>query len=247
MTFRDHFSASSPDYAKFRPRYPETLFRWIAEQCPARERVWDCGTGTGQAAVALAGIFRFVVATDASRAQLDAAERHARVAYARCAAEAAALRTSSVDAVTVAQAVHWFDMPAFFREAARVARPGALVARWTYGNLQLPPEVEALFVPFYEGVVGPYWPPERRIIERAYEDVPLPFAPVAAPAMTIEMPITLEMLAGYIRTWSATQRYREALNHDPVPEFIARVAEVWGDPSSSKHGVWPLWIRAGRV
>jgi SAM-dependent methyltransferase len=247
LTFRDHFSASSPDYAKFRPRYPSALFEWIAQQCPVRERVWDCGTGTGQAALALADVFDLVIATDASAAQLAVAERHPRVGYARCAAEAAALATSSVDAVTVAQAVHWFDMPAFFREAARVARPGALVAVWTYGNLQLTPEVEALFVPFYEDVVGPYWPPERRLIERAYEDVPIPFTPVPAPDMTIEMPITLEMMGGYISTWSATQRYREALKHDPVPEFMARVAEVWADPASAKRGVWPLAIRAGRV
>jgi hypothetical protein len=247
VTFRDLFSAGSHDYAKFRPRYPAALFDWLAAETRSHGCVWDCGTGSGQAAVALGEIFRLVVATDASSAQLAAAEPHARVRYVRCRAEAAAFAARSVDAVTVAQAVHWFDMPAFFREAERVAKRDALVAVWTYGNLRMPPEVEALFVPFYEGVVGPYWPPERRLIEREYQDVPMPFDPVPAPAMAIEMPITLDVLAGYISTWSATHRYREIVKKDPVPAFMESVAKVWGDPASAKPGVWPVTIRAGRV
>ncbi|MBA3948774.1 MAG: class I SAM-dependent methyltransferase [Acidobacteria bacterium] len=246
-TFRDHFSSSSSDYARFRPRYPRALFAWVASESPARARVWDAATGSGQAALGLADDFALVVATDASRAQLASAAPHARVRYVRSTAEASGLADRSMDAITVAQAVHWFDRRAFFDEARRVARPGALVAVWTYGNPSVSPEVDALLMPFYRDVVGPYWPPERRLIENLYRDVEVPFAPVAAPELWLETPMTLDALAGYIGTWSAVQRYREVVKRDPLPDFIASVASIWGEPASVKPTRWPMAIRAGRV
>ena len=247
LTFRDHFSAASPAYAQFRPRYPRALYDWIATEAPATALVWDCATGTGQAAIDLAAHFTHVVATDASRAQLAAAAAHPRVSYAQSRAEAAGLASGCADAVVAAQAVHWFDMPAFFREAGRVGRPGALVAVWTYGNLRLPPDLDALFVSFYDNVVGPYWPPERRLIERGYVDVPMPFTPVDAPVLTMDTSMTMAALEGYVGTWSATQRYREARGHDPVPVLRKALAGVWGDPASAKPAEWAMAIRAGRV
>lgn len=246
-TFRDHFSSSSHDYARFRPRYPRALFAWVAAESPARERVWDAATGSGQAALGLADDFALVVATDASRAQLASAEPHARVRYVRSTAEASGLAGRSMDAIVAAQAVHWFDRPAFFAEARRVARPGALVAVWTYGEPSVDSAVDALLTPFYRDVVGPFWPPERRLVENLYRDVELPFAPVTAPELALETRMTLAALAGYIGSWSAVQRYREAMKRDPLPEFIASVAAIWGDPASVKTTRWPMAIRAGRV
>src|SRR5437762_742522 len=51
--FKDHFSRQAADYAKFRPRYPKELFRWLASVAPETKLAWDCATGNGQAAVAL--------------------------------------------------------------------------------------------------------------------------------------------------------------------------------------------------
>ena len=50
MGFNDHFSALSRPYAEFRPTYPPALAAFLAETAPGRERAWDCGTGSGQAA-----------------------------------------------------------------------------------------------------------------------------------------------------------------------------------------------------
>lgn len=246
-TFRDHFSASSPDYARFRPGYPPALFDWIAGESPGRDRAWDCATGSGQAALGLAGHFGLVVGSDASDAQLAAAARHPRVRYVRSSAEASGLASGSIDAVAAAQAVHWFDRPAFFGEVARVARPGALLAVWTYWTLIISPEIDARIAAFYTGVVGPYWPPERRLIEGQYADVVLPFEPVAAPELSIDLPMTLNDVAGYIGTWSSTQRYREARGEDPVPALIESIAPLWVDGDAPRPTRWPLAIRAGRV
>ena len=246
-TFRDHFSASSRSYAKFRPGYPQALFEWLASESPSRRRAWDCATGTGQAARGLARHFELVVATDASGAQLTQAGRHPRVRYVQCLAEASGLASRSMDAVAAAQAVHWFDMAAFFREAGRVAVKGGLVAVWTYGNPTIDADVDAVLGPFYRDTVGPYWPPERRLIERMYQDVHLPFEPVAAPEMSLQTPMTLGALAGYIGTWSAVLRYREALGTDPLPALVDALSRVWGDPASTRPTRWPMAIRAGRV
>ncbi len=246
-TFRDHFSAAAAGYARFRPGYPSELFEWIAAESPARACAWDCATGSGQAAEGLARHFEMVVATDASAAQLAAARAAPRVTYVQSTAEAAGLATASMDAIVVAQAVHWFDMPAFFEEARRVARARALVAVWTYGNPSVDPVVDAPLTHFYTDIVGGYWPPERRMIERMYLDVDLPFTPVKAPDIRLEVPMTLEALAGYVGTWSAVQRYRQARGSDPLPALVGALGAVWGDPGSSKTTRWPMAILAGRV
>lgn len=245
-TFRDHFSSSSLAYARYRPGYPRELFEWIAAESPARDRAWDAATGSGQAAIGLAGFFAHVVATDASRAQLSAAASHPRVSYVRSTSEAPGLVASSVDAIVSAQAVHWFDMPAFFAEAARVGRRGALVAVWTYATLRISPDIDRALARFYSDVVGPYWPPERRLVEREYRDVALPFAPVSAPSLTLRLEMTLASLEGYLGTWSATARYREAVGADPVAPFIATLAPLWGS-GATRVTEWPIAIRAGRV
>ena len=247
QTFRDHFSASSPRYARFRPGYPQALFDWIAAESPATTCVWDCGTGTGQAAAGLADRFDRVIATDASAAQLAEAARHPRIRYVRSLAEASGLTSSSMDAIVVAQAVHWFDRPGFFAEAARLARPGALIAVWTYWALVIAPDIDARIAAFYSDVVGPFWPPERRLIERQYRDIDLPFARIDAPDLSMHVPMTLHDVAGYVGTWSSTMRYRAAKQADPVPLLIEAIAPLWGDPDDVRLTTWPLAIRAGRV
>lgn len=246
-TFRDHFATTSAGYARFRPLYPAALFEWIAEESPARRRAWDCATGTGQAARGLADHFGMVVATDASRAQLAEAASIPAVRYVRSAAEASGLASQSMDAIVAAQAAHWFDLPAFAAEAARVGRPGALVAVWTYWKLEISPAIDSVIDRFYKEVVGPYWPPERRLIERQYRDLHLPFAPVEAPAMAIGVDMDLGAVAGYAGTWSATERYRAARGDDPVPALAAALAPLWGDPALRRATRWPLAIRAGRL
>ncbi|TLM60395.1 MAG: methyltransferase domain-containing protein [Deltaproteobacteria bacterium] len=133
--FADHFAPVAASYADFRPTYPRELFAWLATLTPRRDLAWDCAAGSGQASVDLAGYFAQVVATDASRAQIDAAVPHPRIDYRVAPAEASGLAAASVDLVTVAQALHWFDLPAFYAEVRRVLRPDGALAVWSYGVL----------------------------------------------------------------------------------------------------------------
>src|SRR5688572_25128487 len=160
------FASVARAYAAFRPDYPPELFAWLASVVAARDAVWDCGCGSGQASVPLAGHFAAVHATDVAAEQIAAVRRHPRVTYKVASAENSGLPDASVDLVTVAQALHWFDLEAFYAEARRVARPHALIAIWTYPRPRFVDErLDAAFLEFYSKVVGPYWPPERRHVE----------------------------------------------------------------------------------
>src|SRR5258708_26057814 len=118
--FKDHFSHKAPDYARYRASHPAALFEFLAVLVPRRELAWDVGTGNGQAAVELANYFGRVVASDASAAQIESATTHARITYKVMPAEHTDLADASVDLITVAQALHWFDFDRFYREAERV-------------------------------------------------------------------------------------------------------------------------------
>jgi len=80
-TFRDHFSGHAGSYARWRPGYPRELFEWVASLGGRCRTAWDCATGNGQAAGALAASFDRVVATDASLDQVARAVEYPGVSY----------------------------------------------------------------------------------------------------------------------------------------------------------------------
>jgi SAM-dependent methyltransferase len=247
MTFADHFSSVSAAYATFRPRYPDALFEYLAGAAPARDAAWDAGTGSGQAAVGLARHFTQVVATDASLEQIEHATANARVTYRVAAAEASGLEDRSVDLVTAAQAVHWFDRERFWLEVRRVLRPAGVIAIWTYTLFEIDPEIDAVVRRFYRGVLGPYWPPERRLTEERYQTIEFPFAEVSAPRFVIEQMVTLNDVAGYIRTWSATRAFIKQHTQDPVDRLLDDVMRAWRFPQQPRLARWPVSMRIGRI
>src|SRR5216110_2684818 len=127
MKFKDHFSGQAVEYAKFRPHYPGELFEYLTSISPRHELAWDCATGNGQAAVGLARHFDSVIATDASAQQIASAELNDRISYRVAPAEASGIDSASVDLTLAAQALHWFDIDRFFREAKRVSRKNGVL------------------------------------------------------------------------------------------------------------------------
>ena len=247
MTFADHFSAGAASYATFRPTYPPALFAFLASEAPALDRAWDCGTGSGQAAIGLAQHFHEVIATDASEAQIDYATPHPRVTYRVATAESCGLESASMDLVAAAQALHWFDQPKFWAEARRVLRPRGVVAVWTYNLFEITPEIDGIIQDFYSGVVGPFWAPERQLVEERYRGIDFPFAEFEAPAFQIEQDMTLDDVVGYVRTWSATHAFIKRHRHDPVEGLMVRLQPAWDSPRTTRRARWPVAMRIGRV
>jgi len=246
-SFPDHFSETAARYASYRPSYPAELFQWLADASEKRERAWDCGTGSGQAAVPLAAHFQEIVATDPSAAQLAQAKRAGRIHYAAMTAEDSALASHSVQLITVAQALHWFDLPRFYAEVNRVLAPGGLLAVWTYGLFSISPEIDVLVRSFYEQTLRGYWPTERALVDAGYAGIPFPFAERTPPTFRMSRSWTLEQLAGYLDTWSAVSEYRKTNGVSPVGRFVTALAPLWGDVATAQQVTWPLELKVGAV
>lgn len=246
MAFHDHFSGHAADYARFRPRYPNSLFAELAALCPRRNQAWDCGTGNGQAAVALAEYFDRVIATDASAQQIAEAEPHARVSYRAVDACESGLEEASIDLVTVAQALHWFDMSRFFAEVRRVLRMGGIVAVWCYGLQSLGEPFDAVLRRFYAETVGADWPPERVLVEQGYRTLDFPFEELPPPVAQMEQRLSLDGLLNYLGTWSAVKRFEQRVGSSPIPQLEAELLPLWGDRHQPRPAAWPLSIRVGR-
>lgn len=256
----DHFSVVAARYAAYRPHYPPAL----AAALGRGETAWDVGCGNGQLAVALAERFTRVIATDVSQAQLDAAVPHPRVEYRCVPAESSGLADASIDLVVAAQAAHWFDWPRFIAEVERVARPGALVALVSYGNVVIDGEPGRELARYHTEIAGPYWPAGREHVENGYRDLRMPWPAVTppgpdrggalpalpvggavAPGIIMTSEWTREELVGYVSSWSATARLVERHGPGEFEALGARLAAMW--PDNERRLIrWPLTLRFAR-
>jgi SAM-dependent methyltransferase len=241
--YQDFFSRDSAAYAQFRPRYPPALFEWLASVCPRHTLCWDAGTGNGQAAVELARYFERVIGSDPSEKQLAHAISHPRVEYLR-GGETAGLPEAKVDLVTVAQALHWFDRARFWTEVKRVLHPGGVIAVWCYALQRVSPEVDRVINHFYRETVGPYWTPDRRLVEEGYRSVEFPFDEFTPPEFVMAAEWNLQHEMGYIGTWSAVGRAREATGRDPLEIVRLELEKVWR-PDQWRRIEWPVTVRVG--
>jgi hypothetical protein len=94
--------------------------------------------------------------------------------------------------------------------------------------------------------VGPYWPPERAIVERGYGSLEFPFEEVPHPEFALEKRWDLSAVTGYLRTWSATQRYEAARGEDPLSLIRGDLGSAWGGPETVRSFRWDLDLKIGR-
>ncbi|MCW8948962.1 MAG: class I SAM-dependent methyltransferase [Sedimenticola sp.] len=245
-TFKDHFSTNSSGYSRFRPVYPSALYQYLATLTQNNDLAWDCATGSGQAARQLAQHFKQVIATDASESQIKAATPCNSIVYRVCPAEQTDLPDQSIDLVTVAQALHWFDLEPFYAEVKRVLVKRGIIAVWTYNLFRLSPEIDALVNQLYRVTLANYWPAERQLVENGYADLPFPFKQVQEiPEFAMTAHWSLPHMLGYLRTWSAVTRCIDVTGNDPVTQIAAQLEQAWGDPTQERAVAWPLSMRIG--
>ena len=236
------------DYVAFRPQYPVELFDWLASVCQRHDVAWDCACGSGQASRPLVSYFGMVVGTDASPAQVAAAEAFENIRFVVAASERTPLADGTFDLVTVAQALHWFVGETFFEEVRRVVRPGGVFAAWTYGMPNIVYDaVENVVHDFINVSLEPYWPPEIQMVLNGYDSIDLPFEELESPAFELKVDWPLERFLGFARTWSAVGRYVEERGEDPVLRLAAELEEVWEDEEALLPVSYRLDLRAGMV
>lgn len=241
------FSSVASFYAASRPGYPSEMFTWLASVTPCHELAWDSATGSGQAALGLVRVFDRVVATDISEAQVRHAVAHPHIEYRVASAEASGLPAESVDLVAAAAALHWFDLPKFYREARRVARGGAVIAAWTYHIAHVEPPFDAVLWPFYRNVVAKYFGAGARLVDDRYASIVLPGRKLDAPAFTTSAEWNAGQILAFVRTWSGVQACTKATGEDPVARLAPAVEELCGSPERVHRLRWPIYLLASSL
>lgn len=248
MTNATIFGSKAKAYREARPGYPGALFDWIAEQAPAHGAVWDCGTGSGQAAISLSERFDQVFATDISADQIAAASERENIQYSVAPAETSGLADGSVDAVTVATALHWFDFDRYWDEVRRVLRPGGLFFAWSYAHFCFDGAVEEAWMAKVRPMIDPFWGEGNRIIERGYDDVDVrcPFDRLETPLFKIDDLWPLERILTFGESWSATMRLREDEDRAADLDKLIERARAKLGPGPYKVEA-PIHVLAARV
>jgi len=121
------FATDMAVYERGRPSYPDDVVEWLVDGLgiEAGRRVVDLAAGTGKLTRLLVPTGANLTAVEPSAAmRAELARNVPGVAILDGTAEAMPFADASVDAVTVGQAFHWFDVPRSTAEISRVLVPG---------------------------------------------------------------------------------------------------------------------------
>jgi ubiquinone/menaquinone biosynthesis C-methylase UbiE len=244
---KDLFSTQAGIYAKYRPTYPAALIEYILSFVTEREAAWDCATGNGQTALLLAPYFKKIMATDVSEKQISHAIPDPVITYSVSTAEHSPFPDNSFNLITVSQAYHWFQFDAFFREATRTGKPGAVVAVWGYDLINTPDKrLDEAIHHFYTHTVGPYWDAERKYVDEKYESIPFPFRELPSKHFSIDVEWQIEDCTGYLNSWSSVQHFIKANQYNPVDELEKQLKEIWKEDEKRPFS-FPLFLRIGML
>ena len=240
------FGDKADDYRAFRPRYPDALFAWLAGVAKERRLAWDCGAGSGQAAVGLARHFARVLATDEDTRQLARAPTAPNIDYRIARAEDDLGLRADVDLIACACSIHWFDLPRFYESARRALRPDGVIAAWTYDWpwTQIA-EIDAVLLRLKEDILGPFWGENASLYFNRYETLDFPFKEIEGPRFQTPVARSASKFMSFLRTWSAVEKYRLRHDSDPLALIDRQLEDAWrAQPPILPLSV-PLYLRCG--
>jgi ubiquinone/menaquinone biosynthesis C-methylase UbiE len=249
--FIDNFSSKSKEYSFSRPVYPADLFTFLSDITPNHDLVWDCATGNGQAAIGLCTFFKKIIASDASKSQIDNKYERENITYKVFPAEKTTLPSNSFDLVTAAQAVHWFDFDKFYQEVRRVSKKDGegRIALWCYGMHEINPKINKISerLDVDGDILGDSWQEEIKYIDEGYSTIPFPFKEIDTPKFEMNAKWNIYELFNYMKTWSAVKKYHMEKESDPLDLVREDIKNLWGEKSEKKLVTWKINLRVGTV
>lgn len=241
------FDLLAKQYTNYRPTYPQNLFQSLAQLCIRRDAALDCGCGNGQATTALAKFFKKVIGSDASKEQIELAAQAPNVEYLVSPAEQLALPDQSIDLLTVSNAVHWFDLNAFYKEVSRVLKHDGIVAVWCYGRFETSSGfTQAADKIVYDPLEGK-WAAALDFVWQGYTNLPFPFEEIEFPKCEIRFDLNLEELLGYISSWSAVGGLRVNERQQYLQQAKESLKSIWPTRQDRYEFIIPLSIRVGQL
>ncbi|KAF2074832.1 hypothetical protein CYY_003858 [Polysphondylium violaceum] len=243
----DMFGANSQQYRAFRPQYPEELYEILEQHLDEkRDLALDVGCGSGQAAIKLSTLFKKVIGTDPSESQIKNAIQADNIEYKVLPAEDSGLESNSIDLITVAQAIHWFNLPAFFEESKRLLRKDGVLAFWTYIAMKINnnEEAEKINNKLYDETLIRYFAPQRALVDNGYKDIIPPFENVTRKVFPYIRKMSIGGLLGLYSSWSGYQKF-VLTNPDPLPEIKAGLMKAYNTTDLDApviEGYWDMYI-----
>lgn len=241
------YSPYAKRYAQSRPGYPAELFEYLASLTELHDAAWDCATGSGQAARSLVKYFDKVVATDISGEQIKNAGKHNRIEYRVAHSEKSGIMNQSVNLITVASALHWFNLPEFYKEVKRVIVPGGVIGVWTYHIGYIKSPFDELFLHFYQDILAPYFNEGAKLVDNKYAEITLPGTPIESKDFSVSVNWNLTDMLNFIESWSGTQHYIKVNKKNPVMLIEKELRRLWGDPGKIQTLRWPLFLKISRL
>jgi SAM-dependent methyltransferase len=238
------FSGAASIYEQTRPGYPPEVLSWIAQQLalgPGR-RVLDLAAGTGKLTRGLVELGATVIALEPVQGMRETLARTVPGAQVVAGvAQAIPLRTGSVDAITVAQAFHWFANAESVEEMHRVLRPGTLLAvAWNRRDLSDPLQaaLDRIMAPLRSDTPSGTSGEWQRVLEEPHGKSPR-FIPVAQLHTPWRQPIDVDGVAGRVASVSFVaamdsvareellEEARTEARRYPAPLTLPHTAEIF--------------------
>ncbi len=187
--FRVYDPGQAAAYAANRRDYPDELIQSVMEHhlstSGSLDTLLDVGCGPGNATRGLSRYFQTAIGADPSPSMIEQARQSPKnkgIRFELASSESLDsipdLAPGSVDLLTAGTAAHWFEMPAFWTQAAKILKSGGTVALWTQGSWYIHPETTPNAARVQEVLnwlelveLEPY----RRTGDRLYTDLPLPW------------------------------------------------------------------------
>lgn len=242
----DRFSKQADSYVNFRPEYPPELFDFILSKVPSKDVCWDCATGNGQAAKFVSSYFKKVIASDLSAAQISLAQKNfPNIEFRVERAEESQFAAQSLDLITVAQALHWFNFEVFYPRAKSFLKPNGVFAAWSYDFFKISPKIDAILDPYGRDYLMPYWSERNKFIFDGYKNIPFPFKKMDTPELNMEVQWSFEQVKGYLDSWSATQKFKDENHTDPFDSIQESLKKIWNEGPAVKTIQWHIHCLVG--
>lgn len=201
-----------------------------------------------------------MIGTDVSEKQLMYAIPHPKVSYVHTPLSMSddELVTliggeGTVDLITVAVAVHWFDLPRFYSVVTRLLRkPGGIIAVWGYKFAEVSPTFDEAIRHWFQTAL-PYWNSKAEFAFDEYKTLPFPFESVGLGSegnpLFLDMPkeVSFEGYLEFIRSGSGVATAKER-GVDLLPEEVVRELETaWGGANLVRTIVYKAFMLCGKV